>query len=136
VPSAAVDIEALAASATHADGADIVASDVPFVSPKELPDIADQVKGRLGDQAATVLGTVADGRVALVVSVTPALVARGVNAKAIVHIAAKIVGGGGGGRETMAQAGGRNPEALPDALIAAREAIVAVLTAGTPAAPG
>jgi alanyl-tRNA synthetase len=123
-----IDAEALAAGATQVAGADVVASVVSGVaSAKDLPDIVDRVKGRLGEQSATVLGTVLDGRVHLVVAVTPALVARGVKAGAIVKAAAQVAGGGGGGRDTMAQAGGRDPEALPDAIDAARAAIVAAL---------
>jgi alanyl-tRNA synthetase len=123
-----IDAEALAAGATQVAGADVVAAVVDGVaSAKDLPDIVDRVKGRLGEQSATVLGTVLDGRVHLVVAVTPALVARGVKAGAIVKAAAQVAGGGGGGRDTMAQAGGRDPEALPDAIDAARAAIVAAL---------
>jgi alanyl-tRNA synthetase len=124
----AVDADSLAAGATQVGGADVVASVVSGVgSPKDLPDIVDRVKGRLGEQSATVLGTVVDGRVHLVAAVTPALVARGVKAGAIVKAAAQVAGGGGGGRDTMAQAGGRDPEALPDAIAAARAVIVAAL---------
>ncbi|HEV7804418.1 MAG TPA: DHHA1 domain-containing protein, partial [Solirubrobacteraceae bacterium] len=124
----AVDAESLAAGATHVGGADVVASIVSGVaSAKDLPDIVDRVKGRLGEQSATVLGTVVDGRVHLVAAVTPALVARGVKAGAIVKAAAQVTGGGGGGRDTMAQAGGRDPDALPDAIAAAHAAIVAAL---------
>jgi alanyl-tRNA synthetase len=90
-------------------------------------DVADRIKGRLGEQSATVLGTVVDGRVHLVAAVTPALVARGVKAGAVVKAAAKVAGGGGGGRDTMAQAGGRDPDKLPDAIAAARAAIEAAL---------
>jgi alanyl-tRNA synthetase len=50
-------------------------------------------------------------------------VSRGVKAGAIVKVAAAAVGGGGGGRDNMAQAGGRQPEKLPDALAAARAEI-------------
>jgi alanyl-tRNA synthetase len=124
----AIDADTLAAAATQVGGADVVAAIVEGVaSPKDLPDIVDRVKGRLGEQSATVLGTVVDGRVHLVAAVTPALVARGVKAGAIVKAAALIAGGGGGGRDTMAQAGGRDPEALADAIAAARAVIVAAL---------
>ena len=54
-----------------------------------------------------------DGRVHLVASVAPALVQRGVHAGEVVKTAAEVAGGGGGGRDTMAQAGGRDPERLP-----------------------
>jgi alanyl-tRNA synthetase len=63
----------------------------------------------------------------LVVAVTPALVARGVRAGEIVKIAAQQVGGGGGGRDTLARAGGREPAKLPQALDAARAAIESAL---------
>jgi alanyl-tRNA synthetase len=93
-----------------------------------LLDLADRLKGKLGD-AAIVLGLAGDGRVDLVASVAPALVARGVKAGDIVRIAAAEVGGGGGGRDTLARAGGRDPEQLPAAINAARAAIEAALTA-------
>ena len=75
---------------------------------KALLGAADRVKGRLGD-AAIVLGAAVEGRVHLVAAVAPALVERGVKAGAIVKVAAEVAGGGGGGRDTMAQAGGRDP---------------------------
>ena len=125
---ATIDADALAAAATQIAGADVVASVVSGIaSAKDLPDLADRIKGKLSDESATVLGTVVDGRVHLVAAVTPALVARGVKAGAIVKAAAQVAGGGGGGRDTMAQAGGKDPEALPDAIAAARDAIAAAL---------
>ncbi len=126
----AVDTEKLAAAAEQIAGADVVAEIVSGPGPKELMDVADRIKGRLGEQSATVLGTVVDGRVHLVAAVTPALVARGVKAGAVVKAAAQVAGGGGGGRDTMAQAGGRDPEKLPEAIAAARAAIEAALNSG------
>ncbi|HEX8156366.1 MAG TPA: alanine--tRNA ligase-related protein, partial [Solirubrobacteraceae bacterium] len=122
------DIEALAAAARQIGGADVVAEVVPAGGAKELMDVADRVKGQLAEQSATVLGAVVDGRVHLVAAVTPALVARGVKAGVIVKAAATVAGGGGGGRDTMAQAGGRDPDKLPDAIAAARAAIEAALS--------
>jgi alanyl-tRNA synthetase len=122
-----VDTDALAAKVSQIAGADVVAEIVSGPGAKELMDVADRVKGQLGEQSATVLGTVVDGRVHLVAAVTPALVERGVKAGAIVKAAAQVAGGGGGGRDTMAQAGGRDPDALPDAIAAARAAIEAAL---------
>jgi alanyl-tRNA synthetase len=127
--AAAVDADALAAAATRIAGADVVAAVVAAPGAKELMDVADRVKGRLGEQSATVLGTVVDGRVHLVAAVTPALVERGVKAGAVVKAAALVAGGGGGGRDTMAQAGGRDPEKLPEAVAAARAAIETALGA-------
>ncbi|HEY6696174.1 MAG TPA: alanine--tRNA ligase [Solirubrobacteraceae bacterium] len=92
-------------------------------SPKALPDLADRLKNQLGDPAVVVLGAPGDGRASLLVAVTPGAVERGVKAGAVVKAAAAVVGGGGGGRDTMAQAGGRDPDKLPDALDAARAEI-------------
>jgi alanyl-tRNA synthetase len=125
---AAVDVEALAAGATRVAGADVVAQVVSAAGgAKELMDVADRIKGRLGEESVTVLGAAVDGRVHLVAAVTPALVARGVKAGAVVKVAAAVAGGGGGGRDTMAQAGGRDPDKLPAAIAAARAAIEAAL---------
>ncbi len=126
--AAAIDSDALAAAAIQIAGADVVAQIVSAAGgAKELMDVADRIKGRLGEESATVLGAAVDGRVHLVAAVTPALVARGVKAGAIVKAAATVAGGGGGGRDTMAQAGGRDPDKLPEAIAAARAAIEAAL---------
>ena len=125
----ALDISALAGQAADVGGARVLTSAVEVGDPKALLDAADRLKNSLGD-AAIVLGTVAAGppaRVHLIASVAPALVQRGVKAGDVVRIAAEVVGGGGGGRDTMAQAGGKDPERLDDALAAARQAIETAL---------
>jgi alanyl-tRNA synthetase len=96
---------------------------VPGASPKALPDIADRAKNELGDPAVVVLGAPGDGKANLLVAATPGAVERGIKAGQIVKVAAQVVGGGGGGRDTMAQAGGRDPEKLDDALNAAWDEI-------------
>jgi alanyl-tRNA synthetase len=124
---AAFDEGALADRAAQVDGALVLAESVEGIDAKALMDVADRVKGRLGDSAAIVLGSVVDGRVHLVAAVTPSLVERGVRAGEIVKVAAQVTGGGGGGRDTMAQAGGKDPAKLDEALAAARGAIEAKL---------
>ncbi|MEA2323585.1 MAG: alanyl-tRNA synthetase [Solirubrobacteraceae bacterium] len=124
----AVDPSVLAERAGAVDGAQVLTEVVDAANAKALMDIADRVKGQLGDAAAIVLGSVVDGRVHLVAAVTPALVQRGVKAGEVVKAAAQVAGGGGGGRDTMAQAGGRDPDKLPDAIAAARAAIEAALS--------
>jgi alanyl-tRNA synthetase len=123
-----MDPSVLAERAGAVDGAQVLTEVVDAASPKALMDMADRVKGQLGDSAAVVLGSVADGRVHLVAAVTPALVQRGVKAGDGVKVAAQVAGGGGGGRDTMAQAGGRDPDKLPEAIAAARAAIEAALS--------
>ena len=95
---------------------------------KALLELSDAVRQRLGD-AAVVLGCAVDGRVHLVANFAPEAVKRGLKAGDVVRTAAQVAGGGGGGRDTMAQAGGRDPEKLPEALAAARVEIERVLGA-------
>ncbi len=121
-----IDIDRLAGQATELAGVRVVASAVDAVDGKALLEIADRLKNKLGE-AAIVLGSASDGRVDLVVSVTPGAVERGVRAGEIVKLAAREVGGGGGGRDTLARAGGREPDKLPQAISAARQAIESVL---------
>jgi alanyl-tRNA synthetase len=112
--------------ASDVAGVRVVAERAPVADPKAMMELADRLKNALGD-AAIVLGGAGEGRAHLVVAVTPAVVDRGVKAGAVVKLAAEVVGGGGGGRDTMAQAGGREPEKLADALAAARAEIERVL---------
>ena len=122
----AVDMDKLLASATQTDGASILTAAVEVADGQALLELADRLKGKLGD-AAIVLGRAGEDRVDLVATVAPALVARGVRAGEIIKVAAAEVGGGGGGRETMARAGGKDPAKLPAAIDAARTAIEAAL---------
>jgi alanyl-tRNA synthetase len=122
----APDLDALLSGSSEVDGARVLVAQVDVGDGKALLGIADRLKGRLGE-AAIVLGSAGEGKVDLVASVTPALVERGVRAGEIVKLAAAEVGGGGGGRDTLARAGGRDPSALPAALDAARAAIEAAL---------
>jgi alanyl-tRNA synthetase len=122
-----VDVGALAGRAQDVGGATVLADVVEVADAKALLDATDRLKNALGD-AAIVLGAVTGGKVSLIASVSPALVERGVKAGDVVRIAAQVVGGGGGGRDTLAQAGGRDPEKLGEALDAAREVIAGVLT--------
>ena len=64
-------------------------------------------------------------------NVAPEVVERGVKAGDVIRAAAQVAGGGGGGRDTMAQAGGRDPAKLPDALATARREIEKALGSGS-----
>jgi alanyl-tRNA synthetase len=121
-----VDVDALAAGVEEVAGTQVLATTVDVAGAAALLEVVDRLKGRFKG-AAILLGTAADGRVHLVASVAPELVTRGIKAGAVVKQAAEIVGGGGGGRDTMAQAGGRHPEKLEEAIRTARATIVATL---------
>jgi alanyl-tRNA synthetase len=128
--ASAVDVDSLATGAETIGGATVLTAEVSVPDPKALLDVADRLKGKLAGEGVLVLGAAIEGRVSLVVSVAPALVARGLKAGEIVKLAAQVVGGGGGGRDTMAQAGGRDPQKLGEALAAARAAIEDALGGG------
>ena len=100
-------------------GVRVVVEAVEGMEPKELLDLSDAVRQKLGE-SAVVLGSTLEGRVHLVANVAPEVVERGVKAGDVIRAAAQVAGGGGGGRDTMAQAGGRDPEKLPEALAMAR----------------
>ncbi len=117
----------LVGAAADMGGVPVVTARSEVGDAKELLALSDRVRQKLGD-AVVVLGTAADGRVHLVAQVAPALTERGLKAGAIIKVAAEVAGGGGGGRDTMAQAGGRDPEKLDDALAAARAAIETTLS--------
>jgi alanyl-tRNA synthetase len=118
--------EALVAAAEEIGGVRVVADVVDAPDPKSLLDVSDRVKQSLGD-AAVVLGCAVDGRAHLVANFSDAAVERGLKAGEVVRTAAGLVGGGGGGRDGMAQAGGREPDRLPEAIAAARATIEAAL---------
>jgi alanyl-tRNA synthetase len=105
----------------------VVTEVVPDLDARALRALSNDVRQALGDEGIVVLGSAPGGRVHLVANVSPGMIDR-VQAGEIVGIAAKVVGGGGGGRDTMAQAGGRDPEKLADAIAAARVAIDRALT--------
>jgi alanyl-tRNA synthetase len=121
-----IDLQALLAAVANVDGIPVLATAVQAPDADTLLQLVDHIKGKLGD-AAIVLGTAAEGRVHLVVSLAPALVERGLKAPAIVKTAAAIVGGGGGGRDTLAQAGGRDPSKLEQAIETAESEIISAL---------
>ncbi len=87
---------------------------------KDLLELGNRVQSTLGGGGTVVLGGSSGEKVALVALVGKESVAKGVSAASIVREAAPLVGGGGGGRDDMAQAGGRDPAKLDDALATAR----------------
>jgi alanyl-tRNA synthetase len=121
------ELQALLAAAEDVGGIKVVtAVSATGGDAKALLALSGRVAQKLGD-AAVVLGAAAGDRVQLVAQVTPSAVERGVKAGDVVRVAAEVVGGGGGGRDTMAQAGGKDPERLEEALATARKRIAEAL---------
>jgi alanyl-tRNA synthetase len=101
-------------SAISINGAKVLAARLDGVDPKTLRDTMDQLRNKLGS-SVVVLSTVADGKVSLVVGVSADLTTK-VKAGDLVSFVAQQVGGKGGGRPDMAQAGGTDAAKLPEAL--------------------
>jgi alanyl-tRNA synthetase len=106
--------EDLAAQAVDVKGAKVLAATLEGADAKTLRETLDKLKDRL-KSAAIVLGSVADGKVSLIAGVTADLTAK-VKAGELVNFVAQQVGGKGGGRPDMAQAGGTQPGNLRVAL--------------------
>ena len=114
------EVGALVEGAEKMDGARVVTGQVVAADVKGLRQISDDVKNRLGGPSAVVLAADLDGKAVLVANLHPDLSGK-VRAGDIVKEVSDVLGGGGGGGATMAQAGGGNLEAIPDALARARE---------------
>ncbi len=104
----------------------IVTAEVRSLKGSELRDLSDQIRqSRQAD--AVLLGSVDDGRAYLVVNIDSSKVEQGADAVAIVREAAKKIGGGGGGRPNLAEAGGKNPDGLAEAYEIGRSELASTL---------
>ncbi|HVF58627.1 MAG TPA: alanine--tRNA ligase [Thermoanaerobaculia bacterium] len=110
---------------TEVEGVRVLAREVPPAPAHELRNLADVLRTKLGS-GVVVLGTRDDGNVSLLAAVSKDLVGR-VHAGELVKRLAAVVGGGGGGRPDFAQAGGKSPEKLPEALAAVPDAVRGLL---------
>ncbi|TDF97692.1 alanine--tRNA ligase [Paenibacillus piri] len=111
----AIEAGSLSDQLKHVEGVPVLAAQVSAGDMESLRGIVDQMKAKLGS-AVIVLGAVADDKVNLVAAVTPDLTAKGYHAGKLIKEAAAVVGGSGGGRPDMAQAGGKDAGKLQDAL--------------------
>ena len=92
----------------------------------ELREMADFISDKVDGGGVVVLAAVNDGKVSLVVKADKTAVKLGVHAGKIVKEISKLIGGGGGGRPDMAQAGGRNPDGIPQMFDAAKKILEAL----------
>ena len=103
-------------------GVKVLASAVEGVDMNGLRDLGDQLKEKLGE-GVVVLASAKDGKVSLLAMATQEAMNRGAHAGNLIKAAAAIVGGGGGGRPNMAQAGGKNPEKIGEAISKVQELV-------------
>ena len=119
-PKAAADSEVVIRDESNG----IVVAEVQSVKGSALKDLSDQIRqSKKAD--AVLLGSVDDGRAYLVVNLDQSLVDKGLDAVKVARKAAEKIGGGGGGRANLAEAGGRDPEGLAAAYEVAKNEIAA-----------
>jgi alanyl-tRNA synthetase len=106
---------------TLVEGIKVVAREVPPAPADEMRNMADALRSRLGS-GVVVIGSRGGGNVSLVAAVTSDLTGR-IKAGTLVKRLSAVVGGGGGGKADFAQAGGKMPEKLPEALAAVPDAV-------------
>ena len=111
-----------ASDAIDVNGVSVVVKGLKDVDMNGLRDLGDSLKEKL-PTSVIVLASENDGKVSLMVTATEAAIKMGAHAGNVVREAAKLVGGGGGGRPNMAQAGGKNPAGIKDALDKAVEVL-------------
>ncbi len=87
-----------------------------------LRDLGDQLKEKLGE-GVIVMASAADGKVCLMATATEGAVNKGAHAGNFIKAIASLVGGGGGGRPNMAQAGGKNPAGIDQAVASVKEVL-------------
>jgi alanyl-tRNA synthetase len=119
----------LVEGAQQVNGTRVVTGQVVAADVRGLRQISDDIKNRLGGPSAVVLAAALDGKAVLVANFHPE-VSQKVEAGEIVREVSGVLGGGGGGGATMAQAGGGNLGAIPDALARVREILDQRLAGG------
>jgi alanyl-tRNA synthetase len=105
---------------------DVVLVEAKALKGGQLRDLSDRLRQQ-EKAVGVIVGSVDDGRAYLVVNLDESLVGKGLDASQLVREIGRHIGGGGGGRPTLAEAGGKNPAGLRDALEAGRQAIAAAL---------
>ncbi len=113
----------LLATAIDVNGVTIVNAEVEIEDMDGLRNLADLLRDKLTVGVIVLGAKIADDKVNFVVMATKDAVAKGIHAGNIIKETAKVAGGGGGGRPDMAQAGGKNPEKITEALTMATEVI-------------
>jgi alanyl-tRNA synthetase len=107
-------------------GVNVVAQTVPNMSIAGLRDTGDVIKNKLGS-GIVVLASEHEGKPGIIIMVTPDLVNKGIKANELIRDIAKFIGGSGGGKADMAQAGGKNSDKIDEAIQAVRQIVQTAL---------
>ncbi len=121
--SGELSAETLLEKAEEIDGVQVVVEETRGANPNLMRQLIDQIRKKTESSAVLLATCQGDSKVVLVAGVSRNLVDRGCSAGNWVREVAPVVGGGGGGKPDMAQAGGKNPDKVPEALVKAKEEI-------------
>ncbi len=128
--SGEVSADALLADAVQTAGTAVIAAETPGATPNLMRQWIDQIRQKSETPTAVLFATqTGDDKVVLVAGISKSLVERGLSAGKWIAQVAPVVGGGGGGKPDLAQAGGKHPEKIDAALNVAREAMADLLDA-------
>jgi alanyl-tRNA synthetase len=127
--SGSISAESLLEKAETVGSAKLIVMETPGANPNLMRQWVDQIRQKVGSSAVMFLAAQGDDKVVLVGGISRDLVAKGLSAGNWVRDVAPVVGGGGGGKPDLAQAGGKEPAKIGEALAKAREVALAMLGA-------
>jgi alanyl-tRNA synthetase len=119
--------DALLSKAENVKGITVIVAEAPSANANLMRQLIDQIRKKVSPTAVFLATREGDSKVVLVAGVSRDLVEQGISAGNWVRDVAPIVGGGGGGKPDLAQAGGKQPDKLPEALVKAKEVARAML---------
>ena len=122
-----ISADALLEKAEQQGAVKLIVAELPAANPNLMRQLIDQIRQKTSPVAVLLAAVAGEEKVLLVAGVSKELVDQGASAGKWVGEVARVVGGGGGGRPDMAQAGGKQPDKLPEALEQARDSIRAML---------
>jgi alanyl-tRNA synthetase len=125
----ALSADTLLAGAEQIGGATVIVAEAPSANANLMRQLIDQIRKKTSPSAVFLATTEGADKVVLVAGVSRDLVEKGVSAGNWVRDVAPVVGGGGGGKPDLAQAGGKDTAKLPEALAKAREVARVMLKA-------
>lgn len=116
-----VDVDQLLASAEIVGGTRMIVCDVPNANAAMMRQWVDQIRKKSSEPVAVLFANASDGKVTLIAGISNSLVEKGLSAGKWIGPVANEVGGSGGGKPDLAQAGGKTPEKIADALRVAKD---------------
>jgi alanyl-tRNA synthetase len=126
--SGSLSADSMLQSADDIAGTRIVIAETPGANPQVMRQLVDQIRKKADSSSVFLAAAVGNAKVVLVAGLSRDLVDRGLSAGEWVRQVAPIVGGGGGGKPDLAQAGGKQPDKLPEALRSARSVLEKMLS--------